>query len=103
MTTIAFEKNLQLLNDNYALAKKCLKQQLRKLWKNPELLSTYTKATKEQTANEVIKIPPKETPVSGKDFVQARSKTKKIMQQPKLGEFHISSNNWSIKSSNQFW
>ena len=109
LRNIVFEKGhydyncLQLLNGNYAVAKKCLKQQLRMLWKNPELLSTYTKATKEQTANEVIKIPPKETPVSGKNYVKARSKTKKIVQQPKLGEFHNSSNDWSIKSSNQLW
>ena len=86
------KKNLELLNDNYSVAKKSIKQQLSKLWQNPELLSTYTKATKEQTANEVIEIPPKETPVSGKNYVKARSKTKKIMQQPKLGEFHNSRN-----------
>ena len=70
---------LQLLNDNYAVAKKCLKQQLRKLWNNPKLLSTYTKTTKEQTANEVIEIPPKQIPVSGKNYVEARNKTEKIM------------------------
>ena len=70
---------LQLLKDNYVVAKKCLKQQLRKLWNNPKLLSTYTKTTKEQTANEVIEIPPKQIPVSGKNYVEARNKTEKIM------------------------
>ena len=65
---------------------------------NPELLSVYTKTTKEQIANEVIELPPKETTVLGRNYAAAKSKAKKIILQPKLGQFLLHPSRCNVRA-----